>query len=586
MIQTLADALSKRGYDALTPVQEAVTDPALEGRDLLVSAQTGSGKTVGFGLAIAPTILGDDPKFGPAADPLALVIAPTRELALQVRRELEWLYAEAGVVIASCVGGMDMRTEKRALNQGAHIVVATPGRLCDYIDRGAIDLDSIRAVVMDEADEMLDMGFRDDLERILGAAPEDRRTLMFSATVPRGIAMLAKRYQRNAERVATTGERKQHADIAYRAYVVTKRDSENAVINVLRYYEAQNALVFCNTRAAVARLTTRFSNRGFSVVALSGELSQAERTNALAAMRDGRARVCVATDVAARGIDLPRLDLVVHAELPTSAETMLHRSGRTGRAGRKGVSALIVPGNMRRKAERLLATAKVEAEWVHPPSVEDVLAKDEERLLSDPIWNDAVTDEERSFVENLTAKHDPERIAAAVLRLSRARQSAPEDLSVIPLDAAQEMRERPPKRLREEFGASVWFTLPMGRNTGAEPRRILPIVCRTDAVTGADIGAIRVFDTESWVQIAEGKADALVASLGPDGEIEKGVKLRRAQGEPPASAPGADRAPAAKKPFRPRPPQDGKGPLTRPPAKQKRPAPGKKPPYRKKPTGV
>ena len=586
MIQTLADALSKRGYDALTPVQEAVTDPALEGRDLLVSAQTGSGKTVGFGLAIAPTILGNDPKFGPAADPLALVIAPTRELAMQVRRELEWLYAEAGAVIASCVGGMDMRTEKRALNHGAHIVVATPGRLSDYIDRNAIDLDSIRAVVLDEADEMLDMGFRDDLERILGAAPEDRRTLMFSATVPRGIAMLAKRYQRNAERVATTGERKQHADIAYRSYVVTKRDSENAVINVLRYYEAQNALVFCNTRAAVARLTTRFSNRGFSVVALSGELSQAERTNALAAMRDGRARVCVATDVAARGIDLPRLDLVVHAELPTSAETMLHRSGRTGRAGRKGVSALIVPGNFRRKAERLLATAKVEAEWLHPPSVEEVLAKDEERLLSDPIWNDAVTDEERSFVENLTAKHDPERIAAAVLRLSRARQSAPEDLSVIPLDSAQEMRERPPKRLREEFGASVWFTLPMGRKTGAEPRRILPIVCKTDAVTGADIGAIRVFETESWVQIAEGKAAALVASLGPDGEIEKGVKLRRAQGEPPASAPGADRAPPSKKPFKPRPPQDGKGPLTRPPSKQKRAAPGKKPPYRKKPAGV
>jgi len=586
VIQTLADALSKRGYDALTPVQEAVTDPALEGRDLLVSAQTGSGKTVGFGLAIAPTILGDNPKFGPARDPLALIIAPTRELAMQVRRELEWLYAEAGAVIASCVGGMDMRTEKRALNQGAHIVVATPGRLSDYIDRNAIDLDSIRAVVLDEADEMLDMGFRDDLERILGAAPEDRRTLMFSATVPRGIAMLAKRYQRNAERVATTGERKQHADIAYRSYVVTKRDSENAVINVLRYYEAQNALVFCNTRAAVARLTTRFSNRGFSVVALSGELSQAERTNALAAMRDGRARVCVATDVAARGIDLPRLDLVVHAELPTSAETMLHRSGRTGRAGRKGVSALIVPGNFRRKAERLLATAKVEAEWLHPPSVEEVLAKDEERLLSDPIWNDAVTDEERSFVENLTAKHDPERIAAAVLRLSRARQSAPEDLSIIPLDSAQEMRERPPKRLREEFGASVWFTLPMGRKTGAEPRRILPIVCRTDAVTGADIGAIRVFETESWVQIAEGKAAALVASLGPDGEIEKGVKLRRAQGEPPASAPGADRTPPSKKPFKPRPPQDGKGPLTRPPSKQKRAAPGKKPPYRKKPAGV
>lgn len=588
MIQTLADALAKRGYDTLTPVQQAVTDPALDGRDLLVSAQTGSGKTVGFGLAIAPTVLGDTGRFGPPEAPLALVITPTRELAMQVRRELEWLYGEAGAVIASCVGGMDARGERRALERGAHVVVATPGRLCDHIDRGNIDLDAIRAVVLDEADEMLDMGFREDLERILGAAPEDRRTLLFSATVPRGIANLARRYQRDAERIATTGERKQHADIDYRAYVVTKRDAENAVINVLRYYEAQNALVFCNTRAAVARLTTRFSNRGFSVVALSGELTQTERTNALQAMRDGRARVCIATDVAARGIDLPRLDLVVHAELPTGPETLLHRSGRTGRAGRQGVSALIVPGNSRRKAERLLSMAKLEAEWLNPPSAEDVLAKDEERLLADPLWDDAVTDEERAFVEALTAKHEPERLAAAVLRLSRARQSAPEDLSVIPVDAAREVRERPPKRLKEDFGPSVWFTLPMGRETGAEPRRILPIVCRSEAVTGADIGAIRVLDRESWVQVAEARVPALLESLGPGGEIEKGIVLRRAEGEPPvasAATPPGQRPAPGKKPFRPRPPKDGKGPLTRQ-AKPRRPAAGKKPPHRKKPKGV
>ncbi len=588
MIQTLADALAKRGYDTLTPVQQAVTDPALDGRDLLVSAQTGSGKTVGFGLAIAPTVLGDTGRFGPPEAPLALVITPTRELAMQVRRELEWLYGEAGAVIASCVGGMDARGERRALERGAHVVVATPGRLCDHIDRGNIDLDAIRAVVLDEADEMLDMGFREDLERILGAAPEDRRTLLFSATVPRGIANLARRYQRDAERIATTGERKQHADIDYRAYVVTKRDAENAVINVLRYYEAQNALVFCNTRAAVARLTTRFSNRGFSVVALSGELTQTERTNALQAMRDGRARVCIATDVAARGIDLPRLDLVVHAELPTGPETLLHRSGRTGRAGRQGVSALIVPGNSRRKAERLLSMAKLEAEWLNPPSAEDVLAKDEERLLADPLWDDAVTDEERAFVEALTAKHAPERLAAAVLRLSRARQSAPEDLSVIPVDAAREVRERPPKRLKEDFGPSVWFTLPMGRETGAEPRRILPIVCRSEAVTGADIGAIRVLDRESWVQVAEARVPALLESLGPGGEIEKGIVLRRAEGEPPvasAATPPGQRPAPGKKPFRPRPPKDGKGPLTRQ-AKPRRPAAGKKPPHRKKPKGV
>jgi ATP-dependent RNA helicase DeaD len=201
MITTLADALAKQGYTDLTPVQVAVTDEALEGQDLLVSAQTGSGKTVGFGLAIGPTILAEDGTFGPAGRPLALVIAPTRELALQVKRELQWLYAPAGVTMASCVGGMDMRDERRALDRGAHIVVATPGRLKDHIMRGSLDMSDIRAIVLDEADEMLDLGFREDLEFILGEAPETRRTLMFSATVPAAIAKLAKSYQKDAVRV-------------------------------------------------------------------------------------------------------------------------------------------------------------------------------------------------------------------------------------------------------------------------------------------------------------------------------------------------------------------------------------------------
>jgi ATP-dependent RNA helicase DeaD len=303
----MAKALEKRGYTTLTPVQVAVSDPAIGEADALVSAQTGSGKTVAFGLALASTLLGSEERFGRAAGPLALVIAPTRELAMQVKRELEWLYEMTGAVMASCVGGMDMRTERRGLERGAHIVVGTPGRLRDHITRGNLDLSDIRAVVLDEADEMLDLGFREDLEFILESAPEDRRTLMFSATVPKEIAALAKNYQRDALRISTASEKEQHVDIDYRALLVVPADRENAIINVLRYYDAQNAIVFCSTRAAVNHLTARFNNRGFSVVALSGELSQNERTHALQAMRDGRARVCIATDVAARGIDMPNL---------------------------------------------------------------------------------------------------------------------------------------------------------------------------------------------------------------------------------------------------------------------------------------
>lgn len=521
VIKTLADALDQRGYTSLTQVQEAVTEPSLAQADLLVSAQTGSGKTVGFGLAIAPGLLGEDGRFGPAANPLALVIAPTRELALQVKRELSWLYQQTGAVVTSCVGGMDMRDERRALGRGTHIVVATPGRLRDHIERGSMQMEDLRAVVLDEADEMLDLGFREDLEFILGQAPDDRRTLLFSATVPRAIATLAQQYQKDAVRVTTGAEASQHTDIEYLAMPVSPRDIENAVINVLRFHEAQNALVFCNTRAVVNRLTTRFSNRGFSVVALSGELTQNERTHALQAMRDGRARVCVATDVAARGIDLPNLDLVVHADLPGSAETMLHRSGRTGRAGRKGTSALIVPVNQRKKAERLLQFAKVRAEWKSPPSVEDVLAEDEKRLLADPSWEQEITETEQGFVDKLTERYTPDQIAAAFLRLHQSRQSAPEELAVA---------DTP--RAANKFGPSVWFSVAAGRDQRAEPRWLLPAICRAGDITRDDIGAIRVQEQETFFEVLAASADGFEAALGPARVLKDGQFVTRLDAMP------------------------------------------------------
>ncbi len=524
MIQTIAAALSDRGYDTMTPVQLAVTDPDLTGADLLVSAQTGSGKTVGFGLAIAPTLLGEAESFGPAGLPLALVIAPTRELAMQVRAELTWLYAKAGAVVTSCVGGMDMRDERRALDRGAHIVVATPGRLRDHITRGSLNMTDLRAVVLDEADEMLDLGFREDLEFILAAAPESRRTLMFSATVPRGIVALAQSYQKDAVRIATQSERSQHADIEYRALLVAERDSENAIINVLRFHDARNAIVFCNTRVMVNRLTARFSNRGFAVVALSGELSQTERTHALQAMRDGRARVCVATDVAARGIDLPNLELVIHAELPTNAEGLLHRSGRTGRAGRKGVSALIVPTKSRKKAERLLGFAKITATWASAPSADEILRKDEERLLADPAWTDPIQPEEQDFVGTLLGLHAPEQIAAAYLRLYRARQSAPEDLA----DADTPSAPREPR----SFGPSVWFSLDAGRNDRAEARWILPLICKAGGITKDEIGAIRIQSAETFIEISEGAVAGFIAHLGAAMTLGDGQNLRRLDGPP------------------------------------------------------
>jgi ATP-dependent RNA helicase DeaD len=529
MIRTLQDAIAERGYDTLTEVQEAVTAPALQDADLLVSAQTGSGKTVGFGLAIARTLMGDADRMGPPAAPLALVVAPTRELAFQVMRELAWLYAKAEARVVSCVGGMDMRDERRALDRGAHIVVGTPGRLRDHIQRGSLDLGSIRAVVLDEADEMLDLGFREDLEFILDAAPAERRTLMFSATVPPTIVKLAKQYQRDAVRVSTTSGASQHADIAYQALLVAERDAEHAIFNLLRFHDATNAIVFANTRAAVAHLTARLSNRNFSVVSLSGELSQSERTHALQAMRDGRARVCVATDVAARGIDLPNLELVIHADLPSNPEALLHRSGRTGRAGRKGISALIVTPKTAKKAERLLTLAKISAEWVAAPGADDILRRDKERLLADPAWSEESTDDQDTFAAELLARYTPEKIATAYLRLYRARLSAPEELSA--------PDSRPAPRERGPFGPSVWFALSVGREQRAEARWLLPLLCRAGNITKTEIGAIRIQHSEAFVEL---KADCVPDFLArlPDGTtLQDGVTIRQIDGPPDLAAP-------------------------------------------------
>ncbi|WP_323368584.1 DEAD/DEAH box helicase [Profundibacter amoris] len=516
LITPLARALTRKGYETLTPVQQAMSDPDLVGRDALVSAQTGSGKTVAFGIAMATTLLDGDENFGRAGAPKALIIAPTRELALQVMRELQWLYAETGARFGSCVGGMDARTERRTLDRGVHIVVGTPGRLRDHLTRGALDLSDCACVVLDEADEMLDLGFREDLEFILDEAPKTRRTLLFSATVSRPIAVLAKTYQHDAVRIETKGDTKQHSDIEYRALVVKPADRENAIINLLRYYEAQNALVFCATRAAVNHMTAKFNNRGMSVVALSGELSQNERTHALQSMRDGRARVCIATDVAARGIDLPGLDLVIHADLPQNKEALLHRSGRTGRAGSKGVSALIVPMSQRKKAERLLGWAKVTAKWDTPPTAKQVEERDNERLLAGFKVSDEVDQE---FVAKLLAAHTPEQIAAAYITQYRDQRSAPEELQTVSVTGPD---VRSP---RDEFAESTWISLTIGRNQKAEPRWLLPMLCRAGDITKRDIGAIRMQPDETFVQLNAQIANDFMKALGGKKELEEGIKV-------------------------------------------------------------
>ena len=576
----LARALAERNYDQLTPVQTAVLAPAALDRDLLVSAQTGSGKTVAYGLATAKDILGHAERFARAAAPLALIVAPTRELALQVQRELAWLYQYADARVVSCVGGMDPRREQRELAAGAHIVVGTPGRLCDHLRRGRLDVSELKAVVLDEADEMLDLGFREDMEFILKTTPETRRTLLFSATLPRGIVALAKQFQHQAFRVEVGGDEGGHADIEYRAIRIAAGDVEHAVVNVLRFFESPSALVFCNTRDAVRHLQATLLERGFSVVALSGELTQHERTQALQALRDGRARVCVATDVAARGIDLPNLDLVIHADLPNHAEVMQHRSGRTGRAGRKGVSVLLVVPARRRRAELLLNLAGIEAVWVTAPTADEIRKLDQDRMLGDALFTEEVTEDDLVLARALLAERSPENIATALARLYRARLPSPEDIldpgKLDPGKGAARSRDdrgrdkhgrtsrdddrassprskpgKPSKRHVMEEG-SVWFRAAIGRRKNAEARWLLPMICRRGGIDKQDIGAIRILDTTTEFEISQRVAASFAVKVQrPDKEdnirIEALAAAPRDSKSRHDSEPGFDQRPAFKK---------------------------------------
>ncbi len=541
----LARALAEKNYADPTPVQAAVLADEAAGRDLLVSAQTGSGKTVAYGLAIASELLGDSERLPRGGTPLALIVAPTRELALQVHRELSWLYGQAGARVVSCVGGMDPRKEMRELADGAHIVVGTPGRLCDHLRRGRLDVSGLKAVVLDEADEMLDLGFREDMEIILKTTPDTRRTLLFSATLPRGIVNLAKQFQRNAFRVDVAGDEGGHADIDYRAIRIAAQDAEHAVVNTLRFYESPSAIVFCNTRNAVKHLQAILLERGFSVVALSGELTQNERTTALQSLRDGRARVCVATDVAARGIDLPNLGLVIHADLPNDAEVMQHRSGRTGRAGRKGVSVLLVPPARRRRAETLLRDAAVDATWGVAPSVDEIRVLDQQRMMKDVLFTEEPTEDDLTLARTLLAERSPEEIASALARLYRARLPAAEDImdpgarpapgahTSRPLrerESAGRMHDRrdnndggaprPFKgKSREAMSGGVWFRAAIGRRKNAEARWLLPMICRRGGIEKADIGAIKIYDTTSEFEISAAAAENFAVSIKrPDKE--------------------------------------------------------------------
>jgi ATP-dependent RNA helicase DeaD len=535
---SLARALALKGYEQPTPVQSSVLAPGLKGRDLLVSSRTGSGKTVAFGLVLADALLGDQPAFPRASAPLGLVVAPTRELAIQVQRELSWLFADAGGRVAACVGGMDARREARALSDGAHLVVGTPGRLLDHHRRKTLDLSKLRALVLDEADEMLDMGFREELEAILAASPAERRTILFSATLPKPIVELAKKYTNDPVRVAATNPREAHEDIAWRAHVVATSEREHAIVNVLRRIEPESALVFRSTREAAHHTSSSLAERGFAAVAISGELTQGERTRALKELRDGRARVLVATDVAARGLDLPGIELVLHGDPPRDPQALQHRSGRTGRAGKKGLAVMLASPSERYKLERMLKEIGAVVEWKPVPTADEIRACDEERLAARLDAMDGETSEDELVAaKRLLEGRDPIHVAAALVRLERARLPAPEDLPDTATTAARQVptargprapRGGPPKEC-------VWFRVGIGREKNADPKWILPLLCRRGGVTRDEIGKIIIEERQTRFEVARDVADRFREEAAKPDPRAPGVRIDLFRGAPPAA---------------------------------------------------
>ncbi len=501
--KSLAAALTEREYKQPTPVQARVLGAA--DADLLVSSQTGSGKTVAFGLVIGKKLLGETDTFEQKDKARALVVAPTRELAAQVQRELGWLFGRTSARIVSFTGGTDLRLDARNLKRGVDIAVGTPGRLVDLIDRKALDLSGIEVVVLDEADEMLDLGFREGLETILQATPETRRTLLFSATLPPGIRTLARKFQKDAlaldPRGAAGNSPKAHEDITHVAHLCADGDRLAALVNVLRLADDDRAIVFCRTRENVSELHTQLTARGFAATAISGDRAQEDRTRALEALRRGKVRVLVATNVAARGLDLPDVGLVVHADLPENAEALTHRSGRTGRAGNKGINTFIVEMSARRRAERLFRDAHLKLSWTAPPDAAAVTAHDRANLVT--ALTEAIgqpqPDDMTTLAEQLLGDHDAVAVVAVLMDRALAGRPAGEPLKSVKLEHASAAS---PSRGGGASAGFVLFEVNLGSADSADAKWILPLVCRRGGITRREVGAIRIARDRTYVEVA------------------------------------------------------------------------------------
>ncbi|WP_433341844.1 DEAD/DEAH box helicase [Micromonospora sp. CA-111912] len=541
----LLGALSALGYEEPTPIQREAIPPLLAGRDLLGQAATGTGKTAAFALPLLHHL----PDRRPGGEPVALVLVPTRELAVQVSEAFHRYGKDLGTRVLPIYGGQPIGRQLRALDLGVDVVVATPGRALDHIARGTLRLGELATVVLDEADEMLDMGFAEDIEAILEHAPAQRQTVLFSATMPSRIDGMARQHLTDPVRIQIGREQQVAGEaplVRQSAYIVARAHKPAALGRVLDVESPTAAIVFCRSREEVDRLTETMNGRGYRAEALHGGMSQEQRDRVMGRLRAGTADLLVATDVAARGLDVEQLTHVVNYDVPSAPESYVHRIGRVGRAGREGVAITLAEPRehrMLKTIERVtgqrIAIDKIPtAADLRTRRLELTQAALRESLLEDDL------DPFRVIVESLSDEFDLMEVALAAVKLAHeaASPGSDDDEEEIPQVAVRPQRETRPgyegrgggdrRPARPRSGDATQVFIGLGRRAGVRPQDLVGAITGETRVSGRDIGSIEIADRFSLVEVPNGAVDEVIAALR--GSTIKGRKttVRRDRDRP------------------------------------------------------
>jgi ATP-dependent RNA helicase DeaD len=537
----LLDALATLGYEEPTPIQLAAIPPLRDGRDVLAMAATGTGKTAAFALPLLQRL---DPALPPKQRLRALVLVPTRELSMQVAEAIHRYGKTLGANALPIYGGASMEQQISRLKRGVDVVIATPGRALDHIRRKTLWLSNVQVVVLDEADEMLDMGFSEDLEAILAELPATRQTALFSATLPAKITKIANAHLSNPVVVqierpaAAPGET---AKIRQVAYIVARAHKMAALARVLDVENPESAIVFCRTRTEVDQLTETLLARGYRAEALHGGLSQDQRDRVMKRFRAKKSDLLIATDVAARGLDVKHVTHVVNFDVPWESESYVHRIGRTGRAGRAGVAITLAEPREHRLLRNIEAATRQKIDIGTVPTAADLRSRRMEQLrdrVANELAGEAL-DRYRPIIEQLAEEHDVMDIAAAALRLVAEREAGEGEHEEIPSLAPRTAERegaapRPARRSRREFAGQVGgqvakLYIGAGRKLKIRPGDIVGTIAGEANIPISQIGAVQIGDRHSIVEVPEDKASYIISRLSASTIKGKRVRVRRDQ---------------------------------------------------------